>query len=324
MPTIVFDKTATTNPKFGGDPSNRTLEELLDSGIFLISKPRGPTSHQLAAWVRQMLGLNRLGHGGTLDPMATGLLTLLCGRATRLTDIILSGEKSYVAVLRFGRDVSDEELSNLLENLQGEIYNVPPKESAVKVQVRTRVINSLKLLDSEESSRIAVVGIDCVAGTYIRTLARDIGLFLDTKTELMELHRNNTGAFDESMSCSMQDLADAVFLWKEHDDESSLKKLIAPVEAVLTKLPSITIKDGAVAAMTHGAPLARPGLVSAPAGLESGTTVVVRSLKGEAVAIANLSVGTDTFSEMTSGEVAVAKNVLMPAGQYGQTWSKQN
>jgi H/ACA ribonucleoprotein complex subunit 4 len=324
MSRIIFDKDAVTNPKFGSVPSERSLDELLGSGILLVKKPRGPTSHQLTAWIRNILGITKIGHGGTLDPMATGLLTILCGRATRLTDIILKGDKRYISIIRFGRDIDSIELEELLNSLVGEIYNVPPKESAVKVQVRTRTITSLSLLDFDSSSRIAAVEISCVAGTYIRTLTRDIGLLLNTSCEMLELHRDRTSIFDESMACNMHQLADAIFLWKEHNDERSLRKLLTPVETILTKIPSIMIKDGAVAAMTHGAPLARPGVVNASSGISSGSLVVISSMKGEAVAVANTSVDIDEVLNMTKGQVAVAKSVLMPTGIYPQNWSKQN
>ena len=324
MDRITFDEDAVTNPKFGCLPTDRSLEELLGSGILLVKKPRGPTSHQLTAWIRNILGITKIGHGGTLDPMATGLLTILCGRATRLTDIILKGDKRYISVIRFGRDIDSEEIAILLDSLVGEIYNVPPKESAVKVQVRTRTITSLTLLDFDASTNIAAIEISCVAGTYIRTLTRDIGLLLDTSCEMLELHRDQTSIFDESMACSMHELADAIFLWKEHSDESSLKKLLTPVESILTKFPSITIKDGAVAAMTHGAPLARPGVVDASIGITSGAFVVISSMKGETVAVAEAIVDVDAIQGMKKGEIAVAKSVLMPTGIYPQNWSKQN
>ena len=321
---IIFDEKSTTNIKFGSAPLDRSLDELLNSGILLVKKPRGPTSHQLTAWVRNILGIKKIGHGGTLDPMATGLLTILCGRATRLTDIILKGDKRYISVIRFGRDVKSNDLEEILSNLSGEIYNVPPKESAVKVQVRTRIIKSLNLIDYDESSRIAAVEIFCVAGTYIRTLTRDMGLLLDTSCEMLELHRDKTSIFDETMACDMHQLKDAIFLWKEHNDERGLIKLLTPVESILGKLPSITVKDGAVSAMTHGAPLAKPGVVSSSIEFKSDSIVVIKSLKGEAVATAVTLVDFDKFMSMKNGHVATAKSVLMPTDIYPQNWSKQN
>ena len=136
-----IDPSAKTNNSFGCNPEERPLEELLECGIILVDKPPGPSSHQLAAWARSMLGINRIGHGGTLDPFATGLLTLLCGRSTKITAELLRKPKSYVAVIRFKTPVPEHELKPLVDTMKGEIFNVPPKESAVKVQVRTREVS---------------------------------------------------------------------------------------------------------------------------------------------------------------------------------------
>ena len=102
---IILQESTITDSKSGGDPYSREISELLESGVILVNKPRGPTSHQLASWARNLLGIKKLGHGGTLDPFATGALALLCGRATRLTDIVLSGDKTYVGVMRFAKGV---------------------------------------------------------------------------------------------------------------------------------------------------------------------------------------------------------------------------
>jgi len=318
----IVDPTAKTNQSFGSTPSQRPLEELMECGVILIDKPSGPSSHQLAAWARSLLGIKRIGHGGTLDPFATGLLTLLCGRATKITGEILKKPKSYVAVLRFKNPILKEDLSDLVNKMQGDVYNVPPKESAVKIQVRSRKISKTELIQSEEGDRVHLVSIDCEAGTYIRTLVRDLGLLTGNDCELLELHRSMTGSLDDQMACTMQQLADAVFLWREHDDPRGIKRLLSPVEAVLGGIPNLVIKDGAVAALSHGAPLARPGVVSVPKGLIAGSRILISSLKGEAVAIAELTVGSDSIPTMKSGQIATPRTVIMQPGDYPQTWSK--
>ena len=319
----IVDPSAKTNRSFGCTPSERPFEELLECGVILIDKPSGPSSHQLAAWARSMLGIKRIGHGGTLDPFATGLLTLLCGRSTKITGELLKKPKRYVAVIRFKRPIEEDEISNLVSQMQGEIYNVPPKESAVKIQVRTRDVSKSDLIQTEEGGRVHLLSINCEAGTYIRTLVRDLGLLSGNECELLELHRSMSGTLDDQMACTMQQLADAVFLWREHDDHHGLSRLLSPVETVLDDIPRIVIKDGAVSALSHGAPLARPGIVSVPRGFPTGTMVLLSSLKGEAVAIAELSVGSDSIPGMKSGQVATPKTVIMQPGAYPQTWSKE-
>jgi len=307
----IIDPTAKTNQSSGCLPSERPLEDLIECGVILIDKPSGPSSHQLAAWARSMLGIKRIGHGGTLDPFATGLLTLLCGRSTKITGELLKKPKSYVAVIRFKQPIMSQEISDLVSKMQGEIYNVPPKESAVKIQVRTREVSKSDLIQTEEGDRVHLLSINCEAGTYIRTLVRDLGLLSGNECELLELHRSRSGSLDDQMSCTMQQLADAVFLWREHE------------EKILEDIPSIVIKDGAVSALSHGAPLARPGIVSIPKGLPTGAMVLLSSLKGEAVAIAELSIESDSIPSMKSGQVATPRTVIMQPGIYPQTWSKE-
>ena len=129
-------------------------------------------------------------------------------------------------------------------------YNVPPKESAVKVQVRTRKITKSDLIESDEGHRIHLFSMDCEAGTYVRTFVKDLGLMAGNKCELLELHRLSSGNLPDSVACTMHQLADAVFMWREHDDPRGLTKLISPVEVVLKDLPNIVIKDGAVSALS--------------------------------------------------------------------------
>ena len=97
---IILDGDAKTSSAHGCIPSERTVEELLQAGIIVIDKPAGPNSHQVSAWARDILGVEKLGHGGTLDPFATGVLLLLSGRSMRLTKKVLAHDKTYVAILR--------------------------------------------------------------------------------------------------------------------------------------------------------------------------------------------------------------------------------
>jgi H/ACA ribonucleoprotein complex subunit 4 len=211
--TILLDEEAKTDDAIGTYPDQKTIEQRLESGFFLLDKGAGPTSHQVAAWVRDMLQLPRLGHGGTLDPFATGVLPLMAGKAMRLTKQILEHNKTYIAVFRFKNDVEQEALENVLKQLSGRIYNVPPEISAVRVQVRTRKIHDFSILD--QSSKHLVARIRCEAGTYIRTMARDMGLLLDQPVELKELRREDSGRFNLDHCVELHEIADAIWLWKE-------------------------------------------------------------------------------------------------------------
>ena len=319
MTVHVLDESPTTDTAFGTAPDDRTLEQRLASGFILVDKPAGPTSHQLAAWARDLLGLERLGHGGTLDPFATGVLPLMTGRCMKITNKILKHRKSYIAVFRF-KDMPEESvLKSTMASMTGRIYNVPPEVSAVKVQVRTRTIHAFELLDID--GKDAVARITCEAGTYIRTMARDMGLMLNTPVDLKELRRESSGMFDLTQCITMDQLADAVWLWKECGQEDALKAVVHPIEKLLVDLPRCQIKDSAVAAMTFGAPLLRPGLVNLPTDLTKGTELLVTSLKDEAVGFVKLKADSATIVAMEGGEVARPSMVLMDTEVYPRRWS---
>jgi H/ACA ribonucleoprotein complex subunit 4 len=314
----VLDKDATTEKKYGCAPEDRTIEQLLEGGWILLDKPSGPSSHQLAAWAREMLGVEKLGHGGTLDPFATGGLVLLSGSAMRLTGRVLKGDKMYICVIRLPSDVNDESLSEAISNLKGRIHNVPPKESAVKVQVRQRSINSFDIVDRDD--RILLCTIDCEAGTYVRTLTRDLGLLLDGEVELLELRRGRSGPYSEDDAITMHQLSDAIHLWKQHDQPNAMKKILQPVESLLEGIPQITIKDGAASALSHGAPLASPGIVGMAQDVMRGDEVAIMSLKGEIVCLGTMSVNGSDVPNMNGGEVARPNLVLMPPETYPKRW----
>ena len=317
---IVIDESPAKTSRHGKIPSERGLQALMEAGVILVDKPPGPSSHQLASWARDILGLKRLGHGGTLDPFATGALTLLLGKATRLTEVVLSGNKTYIAVLKIDSSISSRQVEEVLERFSGEIYNVPPLESAVKIRVRTRTIQEIKLLESDQEDGLHTVSVSCQAGTYIRTLARDIGLMLGTPCVLSELHRHSTGSFEQSSLCTMQQLADAAMLAEEGDEEA-LCRLIAPVERILGSIPGVWVRDSAIASICHGAPLAVPGVVSLDSGMSAGNKTVIWSSKGEAIAVGEMIVDSSDVPNMTEGELVKPKIVLMDKDEYPGAWS---
>jgi H/ACA ribonucleoprotein complex subunit 4 len=315
---IILDKDAETSSQHGSYPHNRSIEQLLDSGFILLDKAPGPSSHQVSAWARDILGLEKLGHGGTLDPFATGVLPLLSGKAMRLTGRILTHDKAYLAILKISKEVDSVDLENAMKQLTGKVYNVPPEISAVRVQVRTRKIAKFEIIDSSENSILTMI--ECEAGTYVRTMARDLGLLLGCPVELKELRRPSSGVFTLSQSITIQQLADACWLWKESGDETAIRRILHPVEDMLKDLPRLVIKDGAAAALSHGAPLLRPGVVSISEDLSKGSEVLITTIKGEAVALAKLSEPSKVIPEMKQGEIAKPHTVLMREDTYPRSW----
>ncbi len=318
MTQHILDADASTNPSIGGEPDSRDVMERLASGFILLDKPAGPTSHQLASWARDMFGLERLGHGGTLDPFATGVLPLMAGKAMKLTKKILTHKKTYICVFRFSTAPDEARLAEVMKQLTGRVYNVPPEVSAVKVQVRTRKIYTFENIEIKGNDMIARVY--CEAGTYIRTIARDMGLLLDMKVQLKELRRETTGVFKLEDCITMQELADAIWLWKECDQPEALLRVIHPIEKLLLDLPSATVKDSAAAALAHGAPLLRPGIVNIKSDVKAGKQVMIETLKGEAVGIVTLTLSTNEIAALSEGEVARPSMVLLDEGLYPRRW----
>ena len=317
---IILEKNAKTSPDHGTIPSERTIDQLLESCFILLDKSPDPSSHQVSAWARDMMGLEKLGHGGTLDPFASGLLPLLSGKAMRLTGKILTHDKSYLALFKFGKELERSQIEDKMAMLTGKVYNVPPEISAVRVQVRTRKISKFDILDFDGTSLLT--HIECEAGTYVRTMARDLGLLLDTPVELKELRRPKSGEFSLSQSITMQQLADAYWLWKEKGEEDAMLRILHPIEDMLSDLPRVVVKDGAAAALSHGAPLLRPGVVSIDEDLNVGSEVLLVTMKGEAVAIAKMSQNSKVIPDMNQGEVAKPNCVLMKEDTYPRSWKK--
>ena len=304
----------------GLDPENLTIEQRLASGFILLDKPPGPTSHQIASWVRDLLGLEKLGHGGTLDPFATGVLPLMAGKSMKLTKGILKTDKTYIAVLKFAEKPDPEQLNEVINKLTGRIYNVPPEISAVKVQVRTRKIYHFELI--ELADKEAIVKIICEAGTYIRTIARDMGLLLGYKVNLKELRRENSGRFTLADCVTLQQIADAIWLWKECDNPAAMNKIIHPTEKLLLDKPYIIVKDSAASALCHGAPLLRPGLIEVSDKLSSGLEVAAFTSKNEIVGIVKMSKDFTEISSTTNGEIGKPAMILMEQERYPPQWNK--
>lgn len=319
MKQIILEPDFSINQDIGLQPESMNIEQRLASGFILLDKPPGPTSHQIASWVRDLFELDRLGHGGTLDPFATGVLPLMSGKAMKLTKGILKSDKTYIAVFKFAKNPTEDEVNDLLGKLTGRIYNVPPEISAVKVQVRTRKIFKFEMLDIADN--LLVTRIICEAGTYIRTIARDLGLLFGHKVELKELRRENSGMFELSQCVTLQEIADAVWLWKECNNPEALQKIIHPTEKLLANRPYIVVKDSAASALCHGAPLLRPGLISIDGSLSAGQEVVVFTNKDEVVGIVKMTVSSQEVIKLENGQIGKPVMVLMEQDRYPAQWN---
>ena len=143
------------------------------AGILVLDKPRGPSSHQVAAWVGRMFGC-QVGHAGTLDPQVSGILLVMLGNAVRLAPLLLQHDKEYICLMRLHGDVDKKRIAQIASEFTGRLYQRPPRKSAVKRVLRIRTIHKLEILDSE--GRLVLFRVQCDAGTYIRSLCHHMGL----------------------------------------------------------------------------------------------------------------------------------------------------
>ena len=264
-------------------------------GALIIDKPAGFTSHDVVARVRKIIGERRVGHTGTLDPFATGVLVTLVGRATRLAQFLSRAEKEYEATIRLGYatdtgdvtgarleseshattpTVRNPDIEGAMASLCGEIEQMPPMYSAKKVggkklyelarrgeeieRKTLRVtISKFELIpfDGEtpktnlDGTMDLKVRVACSAGTYIRTLAEDLGSRLGLPAHLAELRRTRAGRFNIQDAITLEQLELAV------ESGSIGKQLIAPHDA-LAHLPAIELDDEQARRTVHGMALA--------------------------------------------------------------------
>lgn len=253
-------------------------------GLIILNKPKGITSFSAVAKIKWLAGEKRVGHTGTLDPLATGVLPIFLGRATALSGILLDADKSYIATVKLGVvtdscditgnilseqevKITKEQLEAALDNFRGEIKQVPPMYSALKkdgvrlyelarqgknveVEARDVKINRLELLELDgDTFKIAV---DCSKGTYIRSLCRDIGEHLGCGATMTDLVRTATSGFSIEDTVSLDDLT-----------KENITDFIMPEERAISYLKDIYVTEKQAVRFSNGGQLAYERLKNA-------------------------------------------------------------
>ncbi len=275
-------------------------------GILVLAKPPGPTSHDMVALVRRLATTRRVGHGGTLDPFASGVLPIFLGRATRVVEYHLADRKSYRATVCFGATSSTDDLEGSLEPValpapdrgavetalgafRGEIQQQPPAYSAIKVagrrayalaragqppelRPRTVTIHAIEVVDwdaTDPDRPVAVVEVECSAGTYVRAIARDLGAAVDSGAYLGALTRTASGPFRLADAVSVDALRAAAAT-----GPGQLRALLLPAEAGLERFPKVILEQPEVAAIARGQFVRPSQPVRAPEGPDSHLRLV--------------------------------------------------
>jgi H/ACA ribonucleoprotein complex subunit 4 len=306
-----------TNPDYGCPPEERPMSQYIQYGMLVIDKTAGPTSHEVAAWIKKLLDLDRVGHGGTLDPKVTGVLPVTLQDSTKIVQALLDSGKEYICVMRTHDDVSEETIRKTLKMFTGEIYQRPPLRSSVSRRLRTRYIYDIDY--HEGDGRNWLFKVACQSGTYIRKLCYDVGEVIGCGAHMQELRRTRSGGFTEDDMYSLYDLSEAVDL-REEGDDSKLREIIRPFEDAAQLLPKIWIRDSAVEAVCNGAQLAIPGILRYESGIQVNDLVIVMSQKEEAVALMHADMSSGKIQAEDHGIAATIERVLMPSGIYPKLW----
>ena len=263
--------------------AHRSLGDRLD-GILVIDKPVGPTSHDIVGLVRRLAATRRVGHGGTLDPFASGVLPIFLGKGTRVVEFHLADRKAYRATVCFGASSTTDDLEGeltpatgpapdegavlaALSGFVGTIRQRPPAYSAIKVggrrayamaragetvelQEREVTIHSIELasFDTSEPDRpIAIVDVACSAGTYIRALARDLGERLGSGAYLGALRRTAAGSFAAHDAIALDRVREAA-----SGGPDGLIPLLRPIDTGLDRFPAVPLTPPELAAVVRG------------------------------------------------------------------------
>lgn len=290
------------------------------NGILCMDKPADMTSFSCCAAARRLLGVKKAGHAGTLDPMATGVLPILVGSATRMLEFLPDSRKRYTAALRFGA-VSDTldvwgqvqetggalpdraEAEQALGAFRGEIWQVPPMTSALKkdgrrlyelarqgIEVardpRPVTVYALDLVDFDGAAGTAVLDCVCSKGTYIRTLCDDLGRALGCGAVMTGLRRTMAAGFTLAQALPLEQA-------REEAAAGTLTARLIPVEQALAAYPALTVSAGQAVRFRNGGALALDRLTTCPTGLTrvlapDGAFLGLGRPQGEELAVARL------------------------------------
>jgi H/ACA ribonucleoprotein complex subunit 4 len=289
-------------------------------GIVNIDKVSGPTSHEVSSWVKKILNVDKTGHGGTLDPHVTGVLPVAIGVATKVVGALLTAGKEYITVMYLHEANPLEKIKTALNLFTGELYQRPPIKSSVARRLRKRTIYYSEILQVEDQHVLFRVG--CEAGTYIRKLCFDLGEALLCGAHMAELRRTRTGLFRENSLSTLQDLHDAITIYREEQNEKYLRKIIMPMENAVAHWKKIYIRDSAVDAIAHGANLAIAGVLHLEKTIQEKEQIALMTQKGELVALATALMNTQKIMKSSHGFCAKTDKVLMTRGVYPH-WKKE-
>ncbi|ABP94234.1 MULTISPECIES: RNA-guided pseudouridylation complex pseudouridine synthase subunit Cbf5 [Metallosphaera] len=231
--------------------------------------------------------------------------------------VVTKSGKEYVCLMEVHCDFQEERLRAIAKEFVGTIYQKPPVRSSVKRRVRKRKIYSLEVLEME--GRRVLMKISSEPGTYMRKICHDMGILLGCGAHMRELRRTRSGIFTEDTVVTLQQVSEALYLYRNCGEEDELRRILIPMEMAFCGIPKIIVDDETVNSLAYGSPLMAPGIVAFQ-GFKKGDTVALITWKGEGIALGKALV--DSVSMGKRGEVVKPERVLMDKDVYPKAWKK--
>jgi tRNA pseudouridine55 synthase len=311
-------------------------------GVLVINKPAGWTSHDVVAKARKLLGVSKIGHTGTLDPAATGVLVLCLGKATRIAEYLVNTDKEYRAVLRLGAATDTQDatgnvvgrtegalpdeaaITAAMASFVGRLQQVPPMYSAIKVkgvplyksaragrtvprsprEFTVRSLQILSIASGAGGTKDVTFDVVCSKGTYVRTLCADIGEALGVGGHLAGLERRRVGRFSIEDALSLDALAELA-------EREAVESRLYSTAVALTDLPALVIDEVASRSIRHGVAVPATRVVQAKGAWAVGESVCLLGPDGRLLAIGKVPCGPEDLGQAAPGTLIKLEKVLV-------------
>ncbi len=301
------------NSNLGNIPQNRPISDHIRYGFINLDKPGGPTSHEVVSIVKNILGIKKAGHSGTLDPHVTGVLPIGLLSSTKILSTLLHAPKIYICNMHSNNIISQNSFLKVSNYFTGPIYQVPPLKSNVVKQLRIRKIYEINFIDQKEKD--ILFSVKSQAGTYIRTLCKDMGRATGSPSYMKELRRIQTGPFKEDTLITLHSLFDAWEEFQETGEEKSLRNSIYPVEKAVSHLSAVIIRENAINAICHGIDLKVPGILAFQK-FAVNEPIAIYSPKGELIGIGLALQSSEYLLKNGNGNIIHPSKIIMERNVY--------
>ena len=301
------------------------------SGVLVVDKPTGVTSHDVVQELRRILGTKRVGHTGTLDPAAGGVLLACVGKGTKVAQFLTGYDKEYRAVVRLGATtdtydgegeiketkqdckVSLERIVDAIDSFRGEIWQLPPLHSAIKykgkrlyqyAREKEEVTRTKRKVEIKEISIKGVnmpyveLKVSCSKGTYVRSVAHDLGQKLGCGAYLFSLRRTRVGPFTLEDALSPGSIS-------EVKKEGKISEALISIEQALAHLPSVAVREDSVARVQNGARLVSSFVSSVDGSFQVGQTISMTDEQGRIIAMGKALSQSEKFQDSSSTDKLV-------------------